>query len=257
MVMAFSNPLFQSLLAGLLSYLDLDDSITVDSTLNLLFIALSRIRHHSMYPGYSECTDDRFVIEAVQIYDRLLENEELDLSKYLVDGIKTFNALMEYSITPTYNHRLHREFLLFADHLLSIERYASQGDRLLKAFEMNQLSAYASPNEPDPDFTATVICYLHVLIKNGLVPAVELLNPAMEDISIGDLYRAYPDSLSQLMELMVYDPQWLENGFEKMAEFIAEQGETLPVSICKSLCVLAKKTSHGAPLLAALNALLA
>jgi hypothetical protein len=43
----------------------------------------------------------------------------------------------------------------------------------------------------------------------------------------------------------------------KMAEFIATQGEILPVSICKSLRALAKKTSHGAPLLAALNALLA
>jgi hypothetical protein len=154
------------------------------------------------------------------------------------------------------NHLLHREFLYFADHLLSVRRYTSQGYRILNTFEINQFSAYASPNTPDLDFTATVVCYLQVLVKNGMYPAVKLLNPAMEAINIGDLYRTNPDSLPQLILLMDYDPQWLENGFEKMAQFVKEQGKTLPLSIYNDLCTLAKKTSLGAPLLAALDELL-
>jgi hypothetical protein len=89
-----------------------------------------------------------------------------------------------------------------------------------------------------------------------MYPAVKLLNPAMEAINIGDLYRTNPDSLPQLILLMDYDPQWLENGFEKMAQFVKEQGKTLPLSIYNDLCTLAKKTSLGAPLLAALDELL-
>jgi hypothetical protein len=56
---------------------------------------------------------------------------------------------------------------------------------------------------------------------------------------------------------MDYDPNHLKICFEKMAQFIEEQGEALPVHIYKSLRALVKKTPHGASLLADLDALLA
>lgn len=130
--------------------------------------------------------------------------------------------------------------------------------RLLKAFGKNWLAAYSAiPRKPDPSFTATVICHLHILLKNKDLPRADLLNPAMKEINIGDLYRVYPDSLPMLINLMDYDPNHLKICFEKMTQFIEEQGEALPVHIYKSLRALAKKTLHGASLLAALDALLA
>ena len=240
----------------LMGYVDLNDAISIQDIFSFVYCNLRKIEDTSEHSSISPVMI-RFIRQLFPFFHRLLEVAIAEQSHIPTCLTKIFQKLLKDESEIEDRYPLHREILLFAGHMLSTEQYARLGSSIQSTYEWNHLDHHTTfTQEPDPDFTATVICYLHIMVKNDLVPTLEMLNPTMKGVSIGDLYRVYPDSLSMLINLMGYDPNYPKICFEKMAEFIAEQGEILPVSICKSLCALAKKTSHGAPLLAALNALL-
>lgn len=241
----------------LIGYLDLEDPQTIDTMGKFLYRTLTEIKQRVGYSPVSDLTA-RYILQMLRVCSRLMECPKVDLTSILSPMLFICKKILEDGSEIEDRYALHRQILLFAGRLLSTKDYAHSGSSLQSTYEWYYLAPHTTyAEEPDPDFTATVICYLHILAENGQMPALELLNPILKGVSIGDLYRVYPDSLPMLINLMGYNPNQMKILFEKMAQFVTEQGGSLPVHICKTLRTLASKTSLGAPLLAALNALLA